>query len=118
MSTTDPATHRLATNAHTSTSGSYEADLAKMKADLATLLKTELGQLGLSPSRNRLYQRPYPDAFDLVPYPTGWRISDFVKFSGDDNRSTWKHISQYVAQLGEASFSNSLRVRLFSLSLA
>ena len=56
MSTTVPATHRLATNAHTSTSGSYEADLAKMKADLATLLKTELGQLGLSPSRNCLYQ--------------------------------------------------------------
>ena len=86
MSNTDPATHRLATNAHTSTSGSYEADLAKMKADLATLLKTELGQLGLSPSRNRLYQWPYLDAFDLVPYPSGCRVHDFVKFSSDDNR--------------------------------
>ena len=85
-----------------------------MKADLATFLKTELGQLSLSLSRNCLYQRPYPDAFDLVSYPTGWRVSDFVKFSGDDNRSTWEHISQYVAQLGEASFSNSLHIRLFS----
>ena len=54
---------------------------------------------------------------DLVSYPTGWRVSNFVKFSGDDNRSTWEHISQYVAQLGEASSSNSLCVRLFSLSL-
>ena len=33
------------------------------------------------------------------------------------NRSTWEHISQYVAQLGEASSNNALRVRLFSLSL-
>ena len=56
MSTTDPATHRLGTNAQISTSDNYEADLTKMKAGLATLLRTELGQLGLSPSRNRLYQ--------------------------------------------------------------
>ena len=70
-----------------------------------------------SPRHVHLYQRPYPDTFDLVPYPTGWRIPDFIKFSGDDNRSTWEHINQYVAQLGEASSSNALRVRLFSLSL-
>ena len=60
---------------------------------------------------------PYVDAFDLIPYPTGWRVTDFVKFSGDDNRSTWEHISQYIAQLGEAGSSKSLRVCLFSLFL-
>ena len=43
-------------------------------------------------------------------YPTGRRVSDFIKFSGDDNRSTWEHISQYVAQLGEAGSSSALRV--------
>ena len=79
-----------------------------MRADLNTLLATKLSQLGINPSRNWLYQRPYCDTYDLVPYPTGWRIPDFIKFSGDDNRSTWEHISQYVAQLGEASSSNSL----------
>ena len=67
--------------------------------------------------RSRLYQRLYVDAFDLIPYPAGWRVPDFVKFSGDDNRSTLEHISQYIAQLGEAGSSKSLRVRLFSLSL-
>ena len=117
MSTTEPATNRLATNAQTSSSGNYEADLARMRADLNTLLATKLSQLGINPSRNRLYQRPYPTVFDLVPYPTGWRVRDFIKFSGDDNRSTWEHISQYVAQLGESSSSNSLLVCLFSLSL-
>jgi len=117
MSTTEPATNRLATNAQTSSSGNYEADLARMRADLNTLLGTKLSQLGINPGRSQLYQRPYPDAYDLVPCSTGWRVPNFIKFSGDDNRSTWEHISQYVAQLGEASSSNSLRVRLFSSSL-
>ena len=41
----------------------------------------------------------------------------FVKFSGEDTRSTFEHISQYLAQLGEASSINELKVCLFSLSL-
>ena len=53
----------------------------------------------------------------MVAYPIGWCVSDFIKFSGDDNRTTWEYISQYVAQLGEASSSNALRVCLFSSSL-
>ena len=60
MSTTEPATNRLATNAQTSSSGNYEADLARMRADLNTLLGTKLSQLGIDPGRNQLYQRPYP----------------------------------------------------------
>ena len=117
VSTTEPATNRLGSNAQTYSSRNYEADLARMRADINILLGTKLSEQGINSGRNRLYQRPYPDAYDLVPYPTGWCVLDFIKFSGDDNRSSWEHISQYVAQLGEASFSNSLRVRLFSLSL-
>jgi hypothetical protein len=44
-------------------------------------------------------------------------MPDFVKFSGDYNCTTWEHISQYIAQLGEAGTFNSLKVHLFSLSL-
>ena len=117
MSNTDPTVNRLASSAQTSTTENYKADLIKMREDLSQLFRKELSQLGLAPSKICLYQRLYPDAFDLVPYPTGWRVPDFIKFSGDDNRSTWEHISQYVAQLGEASSSNALCVRLFSLSL-
>ena len=117
MSNTDPAVNRLASSAQTSTTENYKAGLIKMREDLSQLFRKELSQLGLAPSKICLYQRLYPDAFDLVPYPTGWRVPDFIKFSGDDNRSTWEHISQYVAQLGEAMSSDSLRVRLFSLSL-
>ena len=110
MSTTDPATHRFG---QTST-GNYEADLARMKEDLADMFKEKLGFVA---GRSRLYRRPHVDAFDLIPYPASWRVSDFVKFGGDDNRSTWEHISQYIAQLGEVGYSKSLHVRMFSLSL-
>ena len=108
MSDTAPAVNRLSSAVQTSNAESYKADLIKIKEYLSQLFRSELGQLGLAPSKSYLYQRLYPDAFDLVPYPSGWRVPDFIKFSGDDNRSTWEHISQYVAQLGEASSSNSL----------
>ena len=71
MSTTEPATKRLAISAQTSSSGNFEADLARMRADLNTFLGTKLSQLVINPGRNRLYQRPYPDAYDLVLYPMG-----------------------------------------------
>ena len=44
-------------------------------------------------------------------------IFQFTKFNGDDSRTTWEHVSQYVLQLGEADFNDALRVHLFSLSL-
>ena len=64
----------------------------------------------------RTYTKPYPDYFDLQPYPPGYRVPEFSKFNGVDNKSTWEHISQYLAQLGEANHEN-IKVRLFSLSL-
>jgi hypothetical protein len=40
-----------------------------------------------------------------------------VKFNGDDSKTTWEHVSQYLAQLREASATEEIRVCLFSLSL-
>ena len=40
-----------------------------------------------------------------------------MKFNGDDSKTTWEHISQYLAQLGEVSAIEEIKVRLFSLSL-
>ena len=68
-----------------STSRKYKADLTQLKEDLASMFKAKLG---VDMSRSCLYQKPYPDDFDLVSYPIGWRVSDFIKFSGDDNRTT------------------------------
>ena len=43
------------------------------------------------------YQKPYPMSFDAVTYPAGFRLPEFVKFNGDDSKSTFEHVSQYLA---------------------
>jgi hypothetical protein len=58
-----------------------------------------------------------PNYFDHVPYPQEYKVPDFVNFNGSDGKSTWDHISQYLAQLGEASNSEPIKIRLFSLLL-
>ena len=63
-------THRLNATNQISTIN-YEADLARMKEDMANMFKSKLG---LDMGRSRLYQRPYVDAFDLIPYPAGWHF--------------------------------------------
>ena len=53
-------------------------------------------KIGVDMDNFRLYQKPYPVEFDLVAFPDGWCVPDFVKFSGDDNRAPWEHIDQYM----------------------
>jgi hypothetical protein len=72
-------------------------------------------KLGIDMGNSRLYQKPYKADFDLMAYPPGWRVPDFVKFSGEDNCTTWEHISQYIAQIGEASAHDSFKVLVYSL---
>jgi hypothetical protein len=45
-------------------------------------------------------------------------VPEFVKFTREDNRTTWKHVSQFLAQMDEASSVDYLKVMLFSLSLS
>ena len=42
---------------------------------------------------SRMYQKPYPEYFDALPYPQGYRVPDFAKFNGVDNMTTWEHVS-------------------------
>jgi hypothetical protein len=67
--------------------------------------------------RGQLYWIPYDSQFDYHPYPYGTRISEFAKFSGDQEKSMREHICQFLAQLGELTDTEVFRVRLFSLSL-
>lgn len=69
-------------------------------------------------SRARTYRKPYPDFYDTVPYPRGFRVPDFIKFTRDAGRTTLEHISQFIAQCGEAGTSDALKLRLFPLSLS
>ena len=74
-------------------------------------------KFGIELPRNRIYQKPYPEYFDAIQCPPGYKILDFVKFNGEGTKTTWEHVSQYLAQLGEAGSLNELKVRLFPLSL-
>ena len=86
----DSITHCLNYTAQVSTSGRCEADLARLKEDPASMMKTKLG---VDMSSSRLYQKPYATEFDLVSYHTGWCVPNFVKFSSDDKRTSWENIS-------------------------
>jgi hypothetical protein len=83
---------------------SFNANLIKhMKDDYGIEVK----------NKNLSYRKPYPSSFDSVPYPIGWRCPEFVKFNRDDNKTTWEYVSQYLAQVGEASTIEEIRVCLF-----
>jgi hypothetical protein len=94
---------------------SFEECLATVREDLKKQMR-ETFRVELS-SKSCIYQKPHPSHFDLVPYPVGWRTPNFVKFSGEDNRTMWEHVSQYLAQLGEVGSNDALKTRLFSLLL-
>lgn len=55
--------------------------------------------------------------FDRIPLPYRYKVPDFSKFSGQDDISTMEHISWFLAQCGEASAEEALKVRFFPLSL-
>ena len=99
MAYTGPNAQCVTSSLQASTSSSYQADFCRFKEDLAGVLKTKLG---IDIGSSRLYQKPYPFEFDFVSYLAGWRIPEFIKFNGDDSRTTWEHVSQYILQLGEA----------------
>jgi hypothetical protein len=68
-------------------------ELAQFKEEIVNMMKNKLG---VDMGNTRLYQKPYRADFDYVAFPLSWRMPDFVKFCGDDNRTTWEHISQYT----------------------
>ena len=45
---------------------------------------------GIDPkAKCRSYQRPYPENYDYVAYPQGFKISEFVKFTGAIYYTIW-----------------------------
>jgi hypothetical protein len=40
---------------------------------------------GIEPKgKGHVYQKPYPDYYDKLPYYRGYRVPEFPKFSGED----------------------------------
>jgi hypothetical protein len=58
-----------------------------------------LREFGFTPKgRARSHQKPYPEYFDMIPYPQGFRVPDLAKFMGEDAKTTYEHIGQFLAQ--------------------
>jgi hypothetical protein len=83
---------------------------------LATILRESFG---IEPKgRGHICQKPCPDYYNQLPYPRGYRVPEFAKFSGVDGKTTLEHIGHFILQCGEASVNDALKLRIFSLSLS
>jgi hypothetical protein len=52
-----------------------------------------LREFGFTPKgRARAYKKSYPEYYDTIPYPRGFRMPDFAKFNGDDSKTPYEHI--------------------------
>jgi hypothetical protein len=61
---------------------------------MATILRESFG---IEPKgRGRVYQKSYPDYNDQLPYPRGYRVTEFSNFSGEDGTTTLEHVSQII----------------------
>jgi hypothetical protein len=77
-----------------------------------------LWELGFTPKgRAKGYQNPYPEYYDTIPYPRSFWVPDFAKFTGDDAKTTYEHIGQFLVRVNDIGITDVHRVSLFLLSL-
>jgi hypothetical protein len=92
------------------------ADPNNLTNQLATILRESFN---IEPKhRGCVYQKSYPNYYDQLPYPRGYRFPEFAKFSGEDGKTTLEHVDQFILQCGVASANDALKLRIFSLSLS
>jgi hypothetical protein len=65
--------------------------------------------------RGCVYQKPYPNYFNQLPYPRGYILPEFAKFSGEDGKTILEHVGQFILQ---TSANDALKLRIFLLSLS
>jgi hypothetical protein len=70
------------------------ADPNNLTNQLASILRESFD---IEPNgRECVYQKSYPDYYDQLPYPRGYRVSEFSKFSEEDGKSTLEHVGQFI----------------------
>jgi len=94
-----PNQQTASTSTQPNSSSDFDKVLAEYMNNLSKLIKENLGVDVRGTTRT--YQKPYSSSIDSVQYPAGFRLPEFVKFSGEDSQSTFEHISQYLVQLRE-----------------
>ena len=90
--------------------------LEKYKKDLAVMFKESFG-VELK-DKTLVCQNSYPESFDSIQYPQNFNVPEFIKFTGEDSRTTWEYVSQFNAQMRIYGSLDHLKIRMFSLSLS
>jgi hypothetical protein len=89
-----PNIHFLRTPAYATPNPQVEGDNKGLRDWIARTLR----EFGFMPKcRARLYQKPYPEYFDTITYRRGFQVPDLAKFTGDDVKTTYEHIGQFLA---------------------
>ena len=90
--------------------------LEKHKKDLTVMFKESFG-IELK-DKTLVCQKSYSESFDSILYPQNFKVPEFIKFTGEDSRTTWEHVSQFNAQMGIYGSLDHLKIRMFPLSLS
>jgi hypothetical protein len=53
-----------------------------------------------------------------VPYPRVFCVPDFCKFTGEDSKTTYDHVGQFLAQASDFGINDVHKIMLFPLSLS
>jgi hypothetical protein len=89
------------------TDGVYPGMNENVKEQVARTLQ----EFGLEPrGRGRTYHKPHLDFFNIVPYPRGCSVPEFVRFTGEDSRSTYEHIGQFLAQVSDYGITDMHKI--------
>jgi hypothetical protein len=76
-----------------------------------------LREFGFTPKGPaRSYKKPYPEYFDTIPYPWGFRVPNLAKFMDDDAKTTYELIDQFLAQVNDVGITDIHNIRMFPLS--
>jgi hypothetical protein len=96
--------------------GDQDANVDLMVHKMADVFQNHFGLK--SKMQEQVYTPPFPEWYHRVALPHRVKpLTDFTKFSGQDDTSTVEHIARYLMQLGEASADEAFRIRYFPLSL-
>jgi hypothetical protein len=79
-----------------------------------TLREFELEPKG----RAKTYHKPYSEFFNTIPYPRGFRVLEFARFTREDSRTTYEHIGQFRAHVSDYGIIDMHKIRLFPFSLS
>jgi hypothetical protein len=90
-----------------------------MSENVRELVARTLREFGLElKGRARTYHKTYPKLFDTVPYPRGFRVRDFVKFTAEDSTTSYKHVEIFLTQSSNFGITNVNKIRLLPLPLS